>query len=78
LTVGDQRMVGVPEEDVDRTNAAGKASSVHFMHFAFTGDQIARFKKPGARVVVAIDHPEYAHMTVIAESVRAALSADFV
>lgn len=78
LTVGDQKIVGVPEEDVDRTTAAGKASSVHFMHFAFTGDQIARFKKPGARVVVAIDHPEYAHMTVIAESVREALSADFV
>ena len=77
LMIGDQKIVGVPEEDVDRTNAAGKASSVHFMHFAFTAGQIAAFKKPGARIVVAIDHPEYAHMTVIAESAREALSADF-
>jgi len=77
LTIGDQKVAGVPEEDVDRTNAAGKASSVHFMHFPFTTEQVAAFKKPGARVVVSIDHPEYAHLAVIPESAREALSADF-
>ena len=38
---------GVPEADMDRTNAAGKASSVQFIHFPFTPGQIA--KVPPAR-----------------------------
>lgn len=77
ITVDGARIVGLPEADVDRTNAAGKASSVQFVHFPFTADQIARFKAPGARVIVAIEHPEYAHMAAMPESVRAALSGDF-
>ena len=77
ITVGGARIAGVPEADVDRTNAAGKASSVQFVHFPFTADQIARFKEAGTRVIVAIEHPEYAHMAVMPEPVRAALSGDF-
>jgi hypothetical protein len=68
---------GVPEADVDRTTAAGKASSVQFVHFPFTAEQIAAFRRQDAEVIVGFSHPEYAHMAVMSEAVREALAADF-
>ncbi len=53
---------GVPEEDLDRTNAEGKASSVQFIHFAFTPQQITLFREPNRQVVIGFSHPEYSHM----------------
>ncbi|WP_448203724.1 DUF3501 family protein [Azospirillum sp. sgz302134] len=68
---------GRPEGDVERTNEAGKTSSVHFMHFDFMADQIAAFRTPGTQVIVGIGHPNYGHMAVMPEPVRAALAEDF-
>lgn len=68
---------GVPEEDVDRTNADGKASSVQFVHFPFTNAQAEKFRASGAQVIVGIGHENYAHMAVLPESNRAALAEDF-
>ena len=67
----------VSEEDIDRTTAEGKASSVQFIHFPFTADQIARFKQPSVRVTVGFKHPNYGHMAVMPEAMRAALCEDF-
>ena len=39
IKVGGDTVKGVPEADVDRTSAAGKASSVQFIHFPFTSAQ---------------------------------------
>ena len=75
--VDGERIVGKPEEDVDRTTADGEASSVQFIHFPFTDAQVEKFKQPGGRVVLGFDHPAYSHMTILAEDVRAALSQDF-
>lgn len=75
--IDGERIVGKPEEDVDRTTADGKASSVQFIHFPFTDAQVAKFKQPGARVVLGFDHPAYSHMTILPEDVRAALAQDF-
>jgi hypothetical protein len=75
--VDGERVVGQPEEDVDRTTAAGKASSVQFIHFLFTDAQVAKFKKPGTRVVLGFSHPAYGHMTILPEDVRSALAQDF-
>jgi len=72
-----ERVVGKPEEDVDRTTADGKASSVQFIHFPFTDAQVEKFKTPGTRVVLGFTHSEYAHMTILPEDVRAALAQDF-
>jgi len=69
-------VAGVPEADLDRTSAAGKASSVQFIHFPFTQAQAAAFKRPGTRVVVGIGHDQYPHMTVMPEAVRTALAGD--
>jgi hypothetical protein len=75
--VDGERILGKPEEDVDRTNAAGKASSVQFVHFPFTDAQVAKFRQPGTRVVLGFTHPEYSHMTILPEDVRGALAQDF-
>ncbi len=75
--VEGERIVGRPEDDVDRTTADGKASSVQFIHFHFTDDQVARFRTAGARVILGFDHPAYSHMTILPEEVRGALAQDF-
>ena len=77
LRVGGETIVGVPEADADRTSAEGKASSVQFVHFPFTADQIAAFSSPNAEVVLGFSHPNYRHMAVVSETVRAELATDF-
>ena len=77
LEIDGEAIVGVPEQDVDRTNADGKASSVQFVHFNFSDDQIAKFKNQNARVTVGINHPKYGHMTVLSDDSQAALAEDF-
>ena len=68
---------GVPEPDVDRSTADGKASSVQFLHFPFTGAQIKAFQKEEAQVLVGFKHEQYAHIAVMPEATRAALGKDF-
>ena len=77
IKIGDLTVKGVPEDDVDRTNADGKASSVQFIHFPFTEAQVDAFKAPDAQVVLGFGHSEYSHMAVMSEPVRAALADDF-
>ncbi|HTO84898.1 MAG TPA: DUF3501 family protein [Methylomirabilota bacterium] len=77
IRIGDEAVKGIPEADVDRTSGAGKASAVQFVHFPFTPAQIARFRAPGAQIVVGFSHPAYGHMVVMPEAVRAALAEDF-
>jgi hypothetical protein len=76
VEVAGERVASTPEEDVDRTTAAGKASSVQFVHFHLTEAQAEAFRTPGARVVVGIEHPSYGHMSLLPEETRAALAAD--
>jgi len=77
ITIGDEVVRGVPEADVDRTSAAGKASAVQFIHFPFSPPAIEAFTKQGAQVIVGFEHPQYAHMAVMPEAARAALAEDF-
>ena len=74
---GGPKIMGVPEEDQDRTTAEGKASSVQFVHFPMTADQIAAFRNAGTQVIVGLGHEHYNHMAVMSETVRAELSGDF-
>ena len=66
-----------PEKDVDRTSAEGKASSVQFIHFKFSDEQIQKFKSEGAEVEVGINHKEYSHTTKLSLANLSSLSADF-
>ena len=77
MEFADETVVAAPEQDVDRTTAEGKASSVQFVHFPFARGQIEKFRKPGTRVVLGFKHASYAHMAVMPEEVRAALAEDF-
>jgi len=73
----NERINGVPEQDMDRTTAEGKASSVQFVHFPFSAGQVARFRAPRAQVTLGLHHPRYGHMAVLPEAVRAELANDF-
>ena len=75
--IGDWTIRGTPEADTDRTTAEGKASSVQFVHFPFTPSQIAAFRTQDARVVLGLSHPNYSHMAVLPDAVRAELAGDF-
>jgi len=77
LRFGGETVAGVPEADLDRTTADGKASAVQFIHFPFTGSQIEKFCAAGSEVIIGFDHAEYSHMAVMPEAVRAALAEDF-
>jgi hypothetical protein len=77
IKLGDEKIMGSAEEDTDRTNAEGKASSVQFVHFPFTRDQIAKFRKPGQTIIVGMEHENYAHMAVMPDATRAELAGDF-
>ncbi len=77
IKIGDDKIKGVPEADQDRTNAEGKASSVQFVHFNFTPAQIDRFRQPGQMILIGMEHPNYGHMAVIPDAMRAELAQDF-
>ncbi|MBP2295873.1 DUF3501 family protein [Azospirillum rugosum] len=77
LRFAGHTVTGRPEGDVERTNEAGKTSSVHFLHFDFTPDQVAAFRDPGTQVIVGIHHPNYGHMAIMPDAVRAELAGDF-
>lgn len=77
LKVGGETIRAIAEQDQDRTSEEGKASSVQFVHFPFNPAQIASFSQPGAEVVLGLSHPNYGHMAVLSEPVRAELAGDF-
>jgi hypothetical protein len=77
LDIAGERIRGEPDPTRENTSPEGKASSVQFLRFPFTADQIALFKTSGARVIAGFDHPNYGHMAVLPEPVRAALAEDF-
>lgn len=77
LEVAGTRAAADAEHDIDRTAPDGKTSSVHFLHFRFSPAQIAALRAPGARAILGIEHANYAHMAVLPEATRAALSKDF-
>jgi Protein of unknown function (DUF3501) len=77
IKLGEEKVMGVPEPDQDRTNAEGKASSVQFVHFPFTRAQIAKFRTAGTTIIVGMEHENYAHMTVMSDAVRQELAGDF-
>jgi hypothetical protein len=74
MEIGSARVIATPTEYGDRTTPDGKTSSVHWLRFKLTGDQIAHF--PTERVVLGIGHRNYGHMAVLSDDVRAVLAKD--
>ncbi len=77
MKLNGETIKAVPEEDVDRTSTEGKASSVQFVHFNFTDEQIKKFKSNKIDVELGMDHKEYSHTTKLTKENLASLSADF-
>ena len=77
MKINGETIKAVPEEDVDRTSAEGKASSVQFIHFNFTDEQIQKFKSNDVNIELGMDHKEYSHTTKLSKENIASLSADF-
>ena len=78
MKIDNDEVKAVPEADVDRTSAEGKASSVQFIHFKFNDDQINKFKSGNINIELGIDHKEYAHTTKLTEDNVKSLTADFI
>ena len=77
MKINGETVKAVPEEDVDRTSAEGKASSVQFIHFNFTDEQIEKFKSNDVDIELGMDHKEYSHTTKLSKENISSLSADF-
>jgi hypothetical protein len=77
IKIDGQPIKAIPEEDVDRTSAEGKASSVQFIHFKLNDEQIEKFKSDGVEVEIGIDHKEYSHTTKLSSANLSSLAADF-
>lgn len=77
IAIGGERVKAVPENDVERTTAAGKTSSIHFLHFPFSAAQLAAFRDGDAEILVRIDHPNYGHAAIMGGAVRGELAGDF-
>ena len=77
MKINGETVKAVPEEDVDRTSAEGKASSVQFIHFNFTDEQIQKFKSSDVNIELGVEHREYSHTTKLSKENIASLSADF-
>ena len=75
LEIGADKIAATPTEYDDRTTPDGKTSSVHWLRFKLTPEQIARFKNE--RVVIGVGHKHYGHMAVLGDETRAALARDF-
>ena len=77
IKIDGQSIKAIPEEDVDRTSAEGKASSVQFIHFKLNDEQIKKFKSDSVEVEIGIDHKEYSHTTKLSSANLSSLVADF-
>ena len=77
IKIDGEIIKAIPEEDVDRTSADGKASSVQFIHFKFSDEQIQKFRSFNAEVEIGIDHKEYSHLTKLSTANLSSLLSDF-
>ena len=77
IKINGETINAIPEKDIDRTSSEGKASSVQFIHFNFTDEQIIKFKNLDNEVILGIDHNLYDHTTKISEHIRKTLIKDF-
>jgi hypothetical protein len=78
MKIDNELIKATPEEDVDRTSAEGKASSVQFIHFKLNDGQINKFKSGSLNIELGIDHKEYSHTTKLTEDNIKSLLADFI
>ena len=77
IELAGQRIPGTPTEYDERTTPDGKTSSVHWLRFVFTPEQIKKFSDTNVPAILGVAHPAYGHMAVIPPQVRTELAKDF-
>jgi hypothetical protein len=77
MEIGGTRIQATPTEYEDRTTPDGKTSSVHWVRFSFTPEQIAAFRAGTETLILGIAHENYGHMALVPPQVRAELAKDF-
>tara|TARA_B100000029_G_scaffold499923_2_gene570934 strand:- start:257 stop:850 length:594 start_codon:yes stop_codon:yes gene_type:complete len=77
VQIDKEKINAIPEKDLDRTTSEGKASSVQFIHFNFSEEQIKKFKDLNKQIIIGIEHNLYNHTTQITNEIRNALISDF-
>ena len=76
IKITKEKIKAIPERDLDRTSAEGKASSVQFVHFKFSEEQIKKFKDLNNEIIIGIDHSLYNHNIVLANDTKKSLIND--
>ena len=76
IAIGDDVIQAVTENDVERTKSDGKTSSIHFLHFPLSAEQIDSFKTTSTKTVLGFGHEHYAHMAIIPDAARSSLIGD--
>jgi uncharacterized Zn finger protein len=77
MKIDNEVIKALPEKDIDRTSAEGKASSVQFIHFQLNDSQMVKFKTNNSNIELGIEHKEYSHTTKLTEENIKSLSKDF-
>ena len=77
IEIEQEKIRAIPEKDLDRTSTEGKASSVQYIHFHFSSEQIKKFKNLNNKVELSINHSLYCHSAGIPENIKNALIEDF-
>ena len=77
INIDGKKVKAQSEKDVDRTSSEGKASSVQFLHFLFSEEDISKFKNLGTKITLGIEHSLYSHSTEIEENIKKSLIEDF-
>ncbi len=78
LQVGADKVMGVPEGDIERTREDGKTSSVHFLRFPLEPRHIAVFRDPATQILIGCGHERYGHLAALSPASRAELTRDFI
>ena len=78
MQIGREKIEAISETDVDRTSAEGKASSVQFIHFNFSEEQILKFKDLNTQVIIGINHSLYSYTVEIPKDTKSSLMKDFI
>jgi len=76
IQIQNEKINATAEQDTERTSEEGKASSVHFLHFIFSDDQIKKIKNLDNKVELCINHEFYNHKTTISSDIINVLSKD--
>ena len=77
IRMGERTVRAEPLHDTERNTPDGKTSSVHFLIFNFSDEDVAAFRDERQRVTLEIEHENYGHSAAVAGATRASLSADF-